>query len=84
MGKLAVKELIELQKCMNETLLCTNGSFVSIGRYIEADIAFQDFIILMAKNSKMFESYYRLTVEAMMTRVLCVAHQVDNEMAIRN
>jgi flavin reductase (DIM6/NTAB) family NADH-FMN oxidoreductase RutF/DNA-binding GntR family transcriptional regulator len=80
-GQLSDAELIELRKRMKETQRKLDGNAVSIERYIEANTAFHDFIVALAKNATLLETYRHLTAEAIMTSALRVALEVKDEKA---
>lgn len=80
-GKLSQDELAELRRRMKDTLPRTDGSTILTDRYIEANIAFHDFLVAVAKNATLLESYRRLTAEAVMSSSLRVALEAKDATA---
>lgn len=80
-GKLSHDEITELKKRMNETFAQMEGNSLSVDRYIEANTMFHDFIVALAKNTTLLETYRRLTAEAVMSSALRVALEANNKTA---
>jgi flavin reductase (DIM6/NTAB) family NADH-FMN oxidoreductase RutF/DNA-binding GntR family transcriptional regulator len=80
-GRLTEQELAELRKRMERTLPPSDGGPESPDRYIEANTAFHDFIVALARNATLLDSYRRLTAEAVMTSSLQVALEARDAMA---
>jgi len=80
-GRLSNEEISELRKRMNETIVQTDRKSQFVDLYIEANTMFHDFLVALAKNSTLLESYRRLTAEAVMSSALRVALEANNQTA---
>ena len=68
-GRVAPGELAELRRLMERTLPMVGPGRLAVG-FFETNQAFHDFQIGLAGNEPMRESYRRLSVNALMARVL--------------
>jgi DNA-binding GntR family transcriptional regulator len=70
-GRVASADLAELRRLMERTLEALEGRrIVDKGGYIATNQAFHDFLVGLAGNELLRESYRRLSVNALMARVL--------------
>ena len=70
-GHLSKGELAEFRKRMEVTLpLVAGNRFVDFGRYVEANTAFHEYLVSLAKSSALLDVYRRLSIEGIMWRIL--------------
>src|SRR3989442_9916218 len=66
-GRLSKDELAELRKRMDATLpLIAGNRFVDFERYVEANTAFHEYVVSLAKSSALLDVYRRLSIEGIM------------------
>ena len=70
-GRLSKDELAELRKRMEATLpLIAGNRFVDFERYVEANTAFHEYVVSLAKSSALLDVYRRLSIEGIMWRII--------------
>jgi DNA-binding GntR family transcriptional regulator len=70
-GRTSRDDLAELRKRMETTLpLIVNYRFVDFECYVEANRAFHEYMVSLAKNNALLEAYRRLSVEGIVWRVM--------------
>lgn len=70
-GRISPDDLAELRKRMEATLpLVEDHRFVDFERYIEANRAFHDYMVSLAKNNALLEAYRRLSVGGITWRIM--------------
>jgi DNA-binding GntR family transcriptional regulator len=70
-GHLSKGELAEFRKRMEATLpLVAGNRFVDFERYVEANTAFHEYVVSLAKSSALLDVYRRLNIEGIMWRVI--------------
>jgi DNA-binding GntR family transcriptional regulator len=70
-GRISPDELTELRKRMEATLpLVVDHRFVDFECYIEANQAFHDYMVSLARNNALLAAYRRLSVEEITRRVM--------------
>lgn len=70
-GHVAEEDLVELRKRMEATLpLISDGRFVDLGRYVEANAEFHEYMVALSKNDTLLDSYRRISAETIMLRTL--------------
>jgi DNA-binding GntR family transcriptional regulator/flavin reductase (DIM6/NTAB) family NADH-FMN oxidoreductase RutF len=70
-GHTSHDDLAELRKRMEATLpLVVNQRFVDFERYVEANRAFHEYMVSLAKNNTLLDAYRRLSVDAIVWRVM--------------
>ncbi len=75
-GHISPDDLAELRKRMEATLpLVVDDRFVDFERYIETNRAFHEYMVSLAKNNTLLDSYRRLSVEGVIWRVMW--HMLD-------
>ena len=79
-GHTSNDDLAELRKRMEATLpLIVKHRFVDFERYVETNRAFHQYMVGLAKNNALLEAYRRLSVEAIMWRMLDRFEQANEE-----
>ncbi len=70
-GRLSQQELAEFRKLMEATLpLVAGNRFVDFERYVEANTAFHEYVVSLAKSSALLDVYRRLSIEGIMWRII--------------
>jgi 4-nitrophenol 2-monooxygenase / 4-nitrocatechol 4-monooxygenase, reductase component len=70
-GRLSENELAEFRKLMEETLPLVSGNrFVDFERYVEANTAFHEYLVGLAKSSALLDAYRRLSIDGIMWRII--------------
>jgi flavin reductase (DIM6/NTAB) family NADH-FMN oxidoreductase RutF/DNA-binding GntR family transcriptional regulator len=70
-GRLSKDELAEFRKRMEATLpLVAGNRFVDFERYVEANTAFHEYVVSLAKSSALLDVYRQLNIEGIMWRVI--------------
>jgi 4-nitrophenol 2-monooxygenase / 4-nitrocatechol 4-monooxygenase, reductase component len=70
-GHTSVDDLEQLRKRMEVTLpLVVGNRFVDFERYIETNRAFHEYMVSLAKNNTLLETYRRLSVDGVIWRVM--------------
>jgi DNA-binding GntR family transcriptional regulator/flavin reductase (DIM6/NTAB) family NADH-FMN oxidoreductase RutF len=70
-GRLTPAELAELRQRMEATVpWVANNRWVDLERYTEANTAFHEYLVSLAKNNALLDAYRRLSVEGIMWRIL--------------
>jgi flavin reductase (DIM6/NTAB) family NADH-FMN oxidoreductase RutF/DNA-binding FadR family transcriptional regulator len=80
-GRISDEEGAELRRRMEATLLPADGHSVSAERYAEANIEFHEYTVALAKNPTLFDSYRRLTADAVMSSALRGALEANDASA---
>jgi DNA-binding GntR family transcriptional regulator len=75
-GHISPEELMEMRKRMEATLsLVVKNQFVDFQRYLEANKAFHEYVMSLARNKTLLETYRRLGIEDMLVRIV---HHLSN------
>jgi flavin reductase (DIM6/NTAB) family NADH-FMN oxidoreductase RutF/DNA-binding GntR family transcriptional regulator len=70
-GRLSENELAQFRKLMEETLPLVSGNrFVDFERYVEANTAFHEYLVGLAKSSALLDAYRRLSIDGIMWRII--------------
>jgi len=70
-GRLSKDELAELRKRMEATMpLIAGNRFVDFERYVEANTAFHEYLVSLAKSSALLDVYRRLSIDGIMWRII--------------
>ncbi len=70
-GRLSKDELAEFRKRMEATLpLVAGNRFVDFERYVEANTAFHEYLVSLAKSSALLDVYRQLSIEGIMWRII--------------
>jgi flavin reductase (DIM6/NTAB) family NADH-FMN oxidoreductase RutF/DNA-binding GntR family transcriptional regulator len=70
-GHLSENELAEFRKRMEETLpLISDNRFVDFERYMQANTAFHEYLVSLARSSALLDAYRRLSIDGIMWRIL--------------
>lgn len=80
-GRVSSEDLAELRRRMESTLLPTDGRSVSPGHYAEANAAFHEYTVALARNPTLLDSYRRLTAEAVMSSALQASLEANDPFA---
>ena len=69
--RLSQQELAQFRKLMEETLPLVSGNrFVDFERYVEANTAFHEYLVGLAKSSALLDAYRRLSIDGIMWRII--------------
>jgi len=70
-GRLSKDELAEFRKRMEATLpLVAGNRVVDFERYVEANTAFHEYLVSLAKSSALLDVYRQLSIEGIMWRII--------------